>query len=125
MDLENFVMKFLKDLPAATILGITSCLMVSRFNSKREPLVVLLPVNPILVGISEDECPDIFKSSKQTGDPPWGKSNVVERVAPGFKKIVKSHNSCSSQNFDQTRHNMLSFLTWMTELDKRVCSLMG
>ncbi|GKD18550.1 separase isoform X1, partial [Tanacetum coccineum] len=74
MDLEKFVMKYLKDLPATTILGITiledkymtllgnlirpstikdsstqSWLMVSRFNSKREPLVVLLPVNPILV----------------------------------------------------------------------------
>ncbi|GJV49446.1 hypothetical protein Tco_1439658 [Tanacetum coccineum] len=98
MDLEKFVMKYLKDLPATTILGITiledkymtllgnlirpstikdsstqSWLMVSRFNSKREPLVVLLPVNPILVGISEVECPDIFKSSKQRGDPPLGK----------------------------------------------------
>lgn len=77
MDLENFVKKFLKDLPAATILGITVLenkytallgnllrpssikdastqrwLMVSRFNPKREPLVVLLPVNPISVGIS-------------------------------------------------------------------------
>ncbi|GJW85203.1 hypothetical protein Tco_0158348 [Tanacetum coccineum] len=111
MDLEKFVMKYLKDLPATTILGITiledkymtllgnlirpstikdsstqSWLMVSRFNSKREPLVVLLPVNPILVGISEVECPDIFKSSKQRGDPPWGKSNVL-----GYVHIINKY----------------------------------
>ncbi|KAJ7968102.1 separase [Quillaja saponaria] len=149
-DLEEFVTKFFSCLPCTTIVCISllgseyasllqdlllypirvhAWLLVSRLNSKSQPIAMLLPVSTNLQddyddddyndrssGSSLPEC----KDSSEHWHCPWG-STVVDDVAPAFKMILEE-NYLSSSVFpleDTKKNRML----WWTRRKKLDCHL--
>ncbi|KAL5787518.1 hypothetical protein ACOSP7_004467 [Xanthoceras sorbifolium] len=139
-DLDQFVKDFFVGLPCTTIICISllgddystllkelllypSCvhawMLLSRLNSKSQPIVILLPVNTVLEEVSNDDDDAISdleglyesKDCDKQWHCPWG-FTVVDKVAPAFKLILEE-NYLSSSNFplEDTKKNRS--LWWM------------
>nr|KJB11859.1 hypothetical protein B456_002G207900 [Gossypium raimondii] len=126
-DLEQFVMNFYVGLPGTAIICISllghdytnllqelllypssihAWLLLSRLNSKNQPVVLLLPLDSVLEEVSDDAAPNddnaracqelrqLMNSGKKWHCP-WG-STVVDNVAPAFKMILEENFMTSS-----------------------------
>ncbi|WJZ84204.1 hypothetical protein VitviT2T_003819 [Vitis vinifera] len=142
--LEEFVKKFLKDLPCTTVIcisllggGLASLLsellnypssvnawvLLSHLNMKSQPVVILLPVDSVLEEVSDDDASSEsgihyeHKDLDKQWHSPWG-STVVDDVAPVFKTIVEE-NYLSSSTFplDDTKENRLQWWIQRKKLD--------
>ncbi|KAK7839536.1 separase [Quercus suber] len=151
-DLEEFVAKFFVGLPCMTVICISllggayaslvkdllcypTCvhawMLVSRLNSKRQPVVVLLPVDPVIEDASDDDAnsgSDKLYKSMDLGEHwhcPWG-STVVDDVAPVFKLILEE-NYLSSSMFplEDTKRNRTLWWMWRKKLDCRLGKLLS
>ncbi|GLT85957.1 hypothetical protein SLE2022_041220 [Rubroshorea leprosula] len=148
-DLEQFVIKFFEDLPCTSIICISllggsyanlvkelllyhSCphawMLLSRFNSKNQPLVVLVPVGSVLED-NDDSSSDSWElleslNSSKHWSCPWG-STVVDDVAPAFKEILEENYLSSNFPSEDTKKNRS--LWWMrrTKLDHRLGKLLS
>uniref|UniRef100_A0A2N9IGR6 separase n=1 Tax=Fagus sylvatica TaxID=28930 RepID=A0A2N9IGR6_FAGSY len=150
-DLEEFVTKFFVGLPCMTVICISllggayanlvkdllhypTCvhawMLVSRLNSKRQPVVLLLPVDPVIEEASDDDansgCDKLYKSLDmgEHWHCPWG-STVVDDVAPVFKLILEE-NYLSSSMFplEDTKRNRTLWWMWRKKLDCRLGKLL-
>ncbi|KAL4573492.1 hypothetical protein LXL04_020300 [Taraxacum kok-saghyz] len=114
LDLEEFISKFFRGLPCLTVICISmlgddyshllrelffnnppthACIMLSRLNSDSMPTVILLPINSILAGSSEDDSnltSSNQKSCHKLWTCPWGHT-IVDDVAPLFRMILEKH----------------------------------
>ncbi|XP_022748574.1 separase isoform X3 [Durio zibethinus] len=120
-NLEQFVMNFLVGLPCTTIIcisllgraytgllqelllypsSIQAWMLLSRLNSKNQPVVLLLPLDSVLE-VSDAAAPDDDNAracqelrqqmnSSKKWHCPWG-STVVDDVAPAFKVILEEN----------------------------------
>ncbi|PPD67278.1 hypothetical protein GOBAR_DD35847 [Gossypium barbadense] len=126
-DLEQFVMNFYVGLPATAIICISllghdytnllqellldpssihAWMLLSRLNSKNQPVVLLLPLDSVLEEVSDDAAPNddnaracqelrqLMNSGKKWHCP-WG-STVVDNIAPAFKMILEENFMTSS-----------------------------
>ncbi|KAF3975524.1 hypothetical protein CMV_001236 [Castanea mollissima] len=150
-DLEEFVAKFFVGLPCMTVICISflggayaslvkdllcyptrvrAWMLVSRLNSKGQPVVVLLPVDPVIEEASDDDAnsgSDKLYKSVDLGEHwlcPWG-STVVDDVAPVFKLILEE-NYLSSSTFplEDTKRNRTQWWMWRKKLDCRLGKLL-
>ncbi|GKC52951.1 hypothetical protein Tco_1075696 [Tanacetum coccineum] len=118
VDLEEFVIKYFRALPSHTILGMTilkdkhmgmleillgesfmpfkygAHMMMSRFKSNGEPLVVLMPVEPINLFDSLEDCLSLFRGLSLLA---W-KKYLDERVGDLCDTAVIGLRSASSVN---------------------------
>lgn len=145
-DLEQFVANFYAGLPCTAIICISllgraytsllqelllhpsihAWMMLSRLNSKNQPIVLLLPLDSVLEGIktlpevseaAHDDnartCQELHQwmNSGKKWHCPWG-SSVVDDVAPAFKVILEENYitsaSCPIEDTKGTRS-----LWWM------------
>ncbi|KAG6652968.1 separase isoform X5 [Carya illinoinensis] len=150
--LEEFVTKFFAGLPGMTVVCISllggayarllknlllypTCvgawMLVSRFNSTSQPVVLLLPVDPVREEYSDDDansgCRKLCKRldvGNKHWHCPWG-STVVDDVAPAFKLILEE-NYLSSSMFpiEDTKSNRTMWWMWRKELDRRLGKLL-
>ncbi|KAL5564053.1 hypothetical protein UlMin_033800 [Ulmus minor] len=146
-DLEEFVESFFAALPCSTIICISllesphanllqellhrSCglawLLLSRLDSKSQPIVVLLPVNSMLEEASDDAANSgcsYFSQANNLDEHwlcPWG-STVVNNVAPEFKVILEENYLSSSSKFplEDTKKNRELWWTRRKKLDHRL-----
>ncbi|KAF8019982.1 hypothetical protein BT93_G0618 [Corymbia citriodora subsp. variegata] len=151
-NLEDLVRRFFGCLPCATVLcmsvvdgsdakllqelllypsHIHSWMILSRLNHGSQPIVVLMPLDPILeddfdeVSKSEDESSSSNKSLDQHWHCPWG-SSVVDNVVPAFKEILEeNYLSCSLHALEDTKENRLLWWTKRKNLDLRLGKLLG
>ncbi|RXH92366.1 hypothetical protein DVH24_033262, partial [Malus domestica] len=148
--LEEFVALFFSGLPCTTIicvnllgspyatflqelLSFPSCvhawILVSRLNSKSQPIVMLLTVDSVLEGDSDDvtSSGSVSVSEGKVGNHwccPWG-STVVDREAPEFRMILEeSYLSSSIEEEEDTKENRALWWTWRKKLDDRLCKLL-
>ncbi|XP_022978634.1 separase isoform X2 [Cucurbita maxima] len=150
-DLEEYVRKFFDGLPCVAMVCISliggdlACLLqqilhfpssvhawilVSHLNSKRQPLVLLLPVETILKD-SEDysnpQSDDICERNDSTKhwQCPWG-SSVIDEIAPAFRTILEE-NYLSSSVFpsEDTKTNRMLWWKRRTKLDDCLGKLLG
>ncbi|KAJ0007712.1 hypothetical protein Pint_29731 [Pistacia integerrima] len=149
-DLEQFVKDFFVGLPCATVMCVTllegayasllqelllfpspvhAWMLLSRLNSKSQPIVVLLPVNTVLEEASDDDdnanfgFEELYESNDcgKHWHCPWG-STVVDDVAPAFQSILKeSYLMSFPQDTERNRS-----LWWMQrkKLDHRLGELL-
>ncbi|XP_059463278.1 separase isoform X5 [Corylus avellana] len=147
-DLEEFVTKFFVGLPDVTMVCISllggayasllkdlllypTCvhawMLVSRMNSKSQPVVLLLPVDPVIEAEASDDDANsdsgkLWKSKDvdKHWHCPWG-STVVDDVAPVFKRILEE-NYLSSSKFplEDTKRNRTLWWMWRKKLDCRL-----
>ncbi|XVF00736.1 hypothetical protein REPUB_Repub04eG0027100 [Reevesia pubescens] len=138
-DLEQFVMNFYAGLPCTTIICISllghayisllqesllypsvhAWMLLSRLNSKNQPVVLLLPLDSVL---EDDAAPDddVARACQELRQRmnsvkkwhcPWG-STVVDDVAPAFKVILEENfitsSGCPLEDTKSTRS-----LWWM------------
>ncbi|XWS55202.1 hypothetical protein CRYUN_Cryun10bG0154400 [Craigia yunnanensis] len=121
-NLEQFVMNFFVSLPCTAIICISllghaytsllqelllypssihAWMLLSRLNSKNQPVVLLLPLDSVLEEVSDDTAPDDdnaracqeLRQQMNSGKKwhcPWG-STVVDDVAPAFKVILEEN----------------------------------
>ncbi|XP_010245919.1 PREDICTED: separase isoform X3 [Nelumbo nucifera] len=154
-DLEEFVTGFFVSLPTTTVIcisllgggcasllrGMLNCpsslpwMLLSRLNSKRRPIVTLLPLNLVLQESLDDVDDDddaIFRRgsiSEENGSSkkwscPWGYT-VVDDVAPLFKSILEENYLSSSVSpLDDTQKNRLLWWTRRKKLDYRLGKLL-
>ncbi|CAL8997984.1 unnamed protein product [Prunus brigantina] len=153
-DLEEFVTIFFAGLPCTTIICISllagpyvslleelfpvpSCvhawILVSRLNSKSQPIVMLLPVDSVLEGSAEDSDDVVnsgsgsFSERKDTGKRwhcPWG-FTVVDKVAPEFRLILEESFSSASLIFEEDTKSAWTFWwMWRQKLDLRLGKLL-
>ncbi|KAF3435151.1 hypothetical protein FNV43_RR22238 [Rhamnella rubrinervis] len=147
-DLEEFVEKFFAGFPCTTVVCISflggpyasllqemllypSCvrawMLVSRLNSKNQPIVLLLPLDSILEDDAVLSGSSSFPHSKDLGGQwqcPWG-SSVVDDVAPEFKLILED-NYLSSSMFpiEDTAENRTMWWMRRKKLDHRLGKLL-
>ncbi|XP_011657385.1 separase isoform X3 [Cucumis sativus] len=150
-DLEEYVRKFFDDLPCVTMVCISliegdlACLLqqilhfsssvhawilMSHLNSKREPLVLLLPVETILKDSEDYSNPyssDICERNDLTKhwQCPWG-SSVIDEIVPAFRIILEG-NYLSSSEFpsEDTKTNRKLWWKRRTKLDECLGKLLG
>ncbi|XP_030477632.1 separase isoform X2 [Cannabis sativa] len=146
-DFEEFVENFFQGLPCTTaicismlgssyanflqeILHHSSCvsawMLVSRLDSKNQPIVVLLPVDSIIEEVSDDAGSSSSSNLSQRKDSckhwqcPWG-STLVDDVAPEFKLILEeNHLSSSTSSLEDTKENRKLWWSWRKNLDHRL-----
>ncbi|KAE8698781.1 putative Kinetochore protein ndc80 [Hibiscus syriacus] len=122
-DLEQFVMNFYMGLPSTAIICISllghaytslmqelllypssihAWMLLSRLNSKNQPIVLLLPLDSVLKDAAPNDenaraCQEFFQrmNSGKKWHCPWG-STVVDNVAPAFKVILEENYVTSS-----------------------------
>ncbi|XP_010540470.1 PREDICTED: separase isoform X2 [Tarenaya hassleriana] len=101
-------------------------LLLSRLNSKSQPVAVLLPVVSVLEDISDDNTnprsnEEIgLKDLKKQWLCPWG-STVVDDVAPAFKSILEENYFSSSQfPAEDTKENRCLWWKKRKKLDNRL-----
>ncbi|XP_030513656.2 separase isoform X1 [Rhodamnia argentea] len=151
-NLEDLVRRFFGCLPCATVLCISvvdgsdakllqelllypshirAWMILSRLNHSSQPVVVLMPLDPILeddfdeVSNSEDESSSSNKSRDKHWHCPWG-SSVVDNVVPTFKEILEeNYLSCSLHALEDTKENRLLWWTKRKNLDLRLGKLLG
>ncbi|XP_050938056.1 separase isoform X2 [Cucumis melo] len=146
-DLEEYVRTFFDDLPCVTMVCISliegdlACLLqqilhfsssvhawilMSHLNSKRQPLVLLLPVETILKG-SEEYSGDICERNdlSKHWQCPWGFS-VIDKIVPAFRIILEG-NYLSSSEFpsEDTKTNRKLWWKRRTKLDDCLGKLLG
>ncbi|CAA2934735.1 separase isoform X1 [Olea europaea subsp. europaea] len=146
-NLEEFVARFFQDLPCAPVICISlisgadarllrelSCcpsavevwILLSHLNSENQH-VILLPVNSILEGVSDDDVDssscasfkgkDFVKSWKC----PWV-TTVVDYIAPRFRQILEGNYYSSSGHFQEdTKESRLLWWKKRNRLDKCLC----
>ncbi|XP_062077222.1 separase isoform X2 [Humulus lupulus] len=145
-DFEEYVENFFQGLPCTTaictsmlggsfanllqeVLQQPSCvsawMLVSRLDSKSQPIVVLLPVDSILE-VSDDAESSGSSNLLQKKDSgkhwqcPWG-STVVDDVAPEFKLILEeNYLSTSTSSLEDTKENRKLWWSWRKNLDHRL-----
>ncbi|XP_038885485.1 separase isoform X3 [Benincasa hispida] len=150
-DLEEYVRTFFDDLPSVTVVCISliegdlACLLqqilhfsssvhawflMSHLNSKRQPLVLLLPVETILKGSEDYSNPqsvDICERNdlSKHWQCPWG-SSVIDEIAPAFRSILEG-NYLSSSEFpsEDTKANRRLWWKRRTKLDDCLGKLLG
>nr|XP_011462140.1 PREDICTED: separase [Fragaria vesca subsp. vesca] len=135
--LEEFVTEFFSGLPCTTIICISvlggpyasllqellcfpslvhAWIVVSRLNSKNQPISVLLPVDSVLEGDSDD---DSFSGIKNWHCP-WG-STVVDDVAPEFRLILEGTYSSSVKHpVQDTNEKKLYWWVQRKNFDRRL-----
>ncbi|XP_056159390.1 separase isoform X2 [Syzygium oleosum] len=151
-NLEDLVRRFFGCLPCATVLCISvvdgsdakllqelllcpshihAWMIFTRLNRGSQPIVVLMPLDPILeddfdaVSNSEDESSSSNKSLDKHWHCPWG-SSVVDNVVPTFKEILEeNYLSCSLHALEDTKENRLLWWTKRKNLDLRLGKLLG
>ncbi|XWS62549.1 hypothetical protein CRYUN_Cryun06bG0020800 [Craigia yunnanensis] len=142
-DLEQFVMNFCAGLPCTAIICISligsaytsllqelllypssvhAWILLSRLNSKNQPVVLLLPLDSVLEEVSDGAAPDDdnaracqeLRQQMNSGKKwycPWG-STVVDDAAPAFKVILEENfitsSGCPLEDTKSTRS-----LWWM------------
>ncbi|OMO79929.1 Peptidase C50, separase [Corchorus capsularis] len=141
-DLEQFVMSFYAGLPCTAIICISllgraytsllqelllypsrvhAWMLLSRLNSKNQPVVLLLPLDTVLEGVSDDDVPHDdnaracweLRQRMNSGRKwrcPWG-STVVDDVAPAFRVILEE-NFISSSKFTMEDTKATRSLWW-------------
>ncbi|KAM7250817.1 hypothetical protein ACFE04_022700 [Oxalis oulophora] len=148
-DLDQFVTDFFTLLPSSTIICMSllgsayakligkftpypsipnAWMLVSRLNSKGQPVAVLLPVNSISEDFSNDDetcsCGKTAEGNSANNKHwhcPWG-SSVVDDVAPAFRMILEE-NYFSSSVFPLEDTEMIRKLWW--DQRNRLDSLLG
>ncbi|TQD99952.1 hypothetical protein C1H46_014456 [Malus baccata] len=115
------------------LLSFPSCvhawILVSRLNSKSQPIVMLLTVDSVLEGDSDDvtSSGSVSVSEGKVGKHwccPWG-STVVDREAPEFRMILEeSYLSSSIEEEEDTKENRALWWTCRKKLDDRLCKLL-
>ncbi|XP_039174098.1 separase isoform X2 [Eucalyptus grandis] len=151
-NLEDLVRRFFGGLPCATVLCISvvdgsdakllqelllypshihAWMILSHLNHGSQPIVVLMPLDPILeddfdeVSNSEDESSSGNKSLDKHWHCPWG-SSVVDNVVPAFKEILEeNYLSCSLHALEDTKENRLLWWSKRKNLDLRLGKLLG
>ncbi|KAI9087156.1 hypothetical protein K1719_030791 [Acacia pycnantha] len=152
LDLEEYVKSFLVGLPSMTVVSISllgrdytsllqelllhpTCvdawMLVSRFSSKTEPVVMLLPVDSI--SEEDDDGDDEANSglgtlsecenSSKPWHCPWGFA-VVDDVVPAFKTILEENYSSSVFPLEDTKRNRILWWKWRMKLDQRLNKLL-
>ncbi|XP_071716106.1 separase [Rutidosis leptorrhynchoides] len=153
LELEEFILKFFEKLPCVTIVCVSflgdsyvsllrellsynistrACVMFSRMNSDSAPVVVVLPVDPILSGSSND---DEGSSSSMLHDKrscdklwccPWGQS-IIDEVVPLFRTILEE-NYLSSSGYtleEDTKQNRSLWWNQRRKLDQWLSDLLS
>ncbi|KAF7803655.1 separase isoform X2 [Senna tora] len=151
LDLEETAKKFFIGLPSAMVVSISllgsdyasllqelllpsTCvyawMLVSRFGSKSEPVVMLLPVDSISQDDDEDDdikscVGSLFESenSSKHWHCPWG-FTVVDDVAPAFKMILEENYLSSACPLENTKNNRMLWWNWRKNLDHRLNKLL-
>ncbi|KAH9685965.1 Separase [Citrus sinensis] len=152
-DLEQFVKDFLLSLPCTTVICVTllggaytrllqellplpSCvhawMMLSRFNSINQPIVVLLPVNAVLqedADYDDDDAITSFRELREIKDCgknwhcPWG-STIADDVAPAFKLIMEDNYLSSRSSYGDSLGQRSLWWNRRTKLDQRLCEFL-
>ncbi|GFY89325.1 separase [Actinidia rufa] len=150
-DLEGYVLRFFQCLPCTTIVCISllggdfaslltelldyrSCahawILLSRFNSNSQPVVILVPVESVLEEGTEDDTNSgsgiLFedKSHVKHWHCPWG-STVVDQVAPEFRMILKENYLTSSMHpLEDTKMNRSIWWMQRKNLDQRLSNFL-
>ncbi|KAH9751960.1 Separase [Citrus sinensis] len=152
-DLEQFVKDFLLSLPCTTVICVTllggaytsllqellplpSCvhawMMLSRFNSINQPIVVLLPVNAVLqedADYDDDGAITSFRELREIKDCgknwhcPWG-STIADDVAPAFKLIMEDNYLSSRSSYGDSLGQRSLWWNRRTNLDQRLCEFL-
>ncbi|XP_012569077.1 separase isoform X2 [Cicer arietinum] len=148
VDLIEYVTKFFAGLPFTTIISISlleheytsllqellsypACVrawvLVSRLNSKTEPVVMLLPVDSILqdegdLGSCSDPFPMLEKPSEDWHCP-WGYT-VVDDIAPAFKTILEENHLSTIKPSEDTEQNRMLWWKRRKNLDHRLDKLL-
>ncbi|XP_057494488.1 LOW QUALITY PROTEIN: separase-like [Actinidia eriantha] len=150
-DLEGYVLRFFQCLPCTTIVCISllggdfaslltellnyrSCahawILLSRFNSNSQPVVILVPVESVLEEGTEDDTNSgsgILFEDKSHGKHwhcPWG-STVVDQVAPEFRMILKENYLTSSMHpLEDTKMNRSIWWMQRKNLDQRLSNFL-
>ncbi|CAI0439202.1 unnamed protein product [Linum tenue] len=137
-ELENFVIEFFAELPCTTVICISligdqlatllqellayppsihAWLLLSRLNSKNQPVVAAIPVYSSLEGILRDR--DILKRNELTKKwhCPWG-ATVIDEVAPVFRHILEeNHLSSSNLPLEDSKENRNAWWSRRKRLD--------
>ncbi|XP_040366322.1 separase isoform X3 [Rosa chinensis] len=136
-DLEEFVTEFFSGLPCTTIICISvlggpyasllqellcfpsrmhAWILVSRLNSKNQPISMLLPVDSVLEGDSDD----VSDTGIKDWHCPWG-STVVDDVAPEFRLILEgTHSSSVKHPVQDTNEKKLNWWVQRKNFDRRL-----
>ncbi|GFY89199.1 separase [Actinidia rufa] len=150
-DLEGYMLRFFQGLPCTTIVCISmlggdfaslltelldyrSCahawILLSRFNSNSQPVVILVPVESVLEEGTEDDTNSgsgiLFedKSHVKHWHCPWG-ATVVDQVAPDFRMILKENYLSSSMHpLEDTKMNRSIWWMQRKNLDQRLSNFL-
>ncbi|WCJ18437.1 hypothetical protein M5689_000788 [Euphorbia peplus] len=138
-DLEHFVTEFFSNIPCTTIIcmsligdpcatllqellaypsSVHAWMLLSRFNFKSQPLVMLLPLDLISEEVSDEEAANYGVGEFPEGNVlgkcwhcPWS-SAVIDEVAPMFKFILEENYASSSISpLEDTKESRTSW--WM------------
>ncbi|XP_058191839.1 separase isoform X2 [Rhododendron vialii] len=150
-DLEKYVLRFFRNLPCTTIVGLSllggafasllsellgypsqapAWILLSRLHSDCQPVVLLLPVDSILEATDDyirSGSGILFedKSFAKRWHCPWG-SNVVDDLAPEFKRILEENFSSSSMHhLEDTKDNRSLWWAQRNSLDKRLSKFLS
>ncbi|PON60261.1 Peptidase C50, separase [Parasponia andersonii] len=107
-------------------LCVRAWMLVSRLDSKSQPIVLLLPMDSILEEVSDDATNSGISNFSKSEDScthwqcPWG-STVVDDVAPEFKLILEENFlSTITKSLEDTVENRKLWWTRRKKLDHRL-----
>ncbi|CAA7060137.1 unnamed protein product [Microthlaspi erraticum] len=142
-DLGQFAKEFFNNLPSSTIICISllggalnqllqelmeirspvcAWVLVSRLNSKSQPVATLLPVDSVLEDMSDDSGNLSSTEATQVENLerhwlcPWG-STVVDDVAPAFKSILEENHRSTGSSVEDTKESRCLWWKQRKKLD--------